>query len=707
MKKSRKIWLVAIGLMVFGAQNIRADLLTELLIDKRFEPKTLSAAEADSILEEGQKTAALKDERQEGTVWTTGTRYVLQESNRKPIYRHSYTADYSLYDKAKKQTFPVGEGLREVTFSPDRRYLVYGKGQDLYIFKLDYRTEVAITQGGISDWLYEEEFGRTKLFWFSPDSKQIAFVRLDETDVPTFEWQTFIENLYPKMHSLRYPKAGCANAKAEVCVYDIYTKAIKRLQVGEVEDTYIPSLVWRSITTGKGKNQTTTYEVIVEKINRDQTTMEVRSCNPQSTVGKLLYREEAKEAFCDYDLFNHWLWLSDGRFIVLSEKDGWRQLFLYSKEGKQLQALTPAGMDITDIYGFDEKSGTVYYQAAVQPSERQVMAVTLKNGTITALTSEAGMNSLQLSEDGKRGIIRFESDQVAPRYTLYSIQGTKMTRLKEVLNNNDIQEAWQQAGLPQKEFGTIPTERGDTLEAWFIYPQEMKEGQKDDVQRKFPVVMFQYSGPASQRVLNRWRHRFAHYLASEGYIVVNADPRGTDCRGRKWRNETYMDLGTKEAEDQLSVARYMASLPYVDKDRIAMIGWSYGGYQTVRTMCEQDPKNPLIACGIAIAPVTDWRLYDTGYTERFMRRPQVNEGGYEAADLLNKAKQLSGELLLIHGTGDDNVHYQNSLLLSDALVKAGKQFDLQLYVDDNHSMRKPANYEHLHRRILRFLKEKL
>ena len=225
------------------------------------------------------------------------------------------------------------------------------------------------------------------------------------------------------------------------------------------------------------------------------------------------------------------------------------------------------------------------------------------------------------------------------------------------------------------------------------------------LQDKNPVVLFQYSGPGSQTVLNRWRHRFAHYLASIGYIVVNADPRGTDCRGRAWRNATYMNLGEKEGEDHLSVAKYISSLPYVDASNISMIGWSYGGYQTIRTLEMQDPQHPIINKGIAIAPVTDWKLYDSGYTERFMRRPQVNEFGYNQADLISHAADLTGNLLLIHGTGDDNVHFQNTLILMDALIQAGKQFDVQLYIDDNHSMRKPANYEHLHRRIIRFLEQ--
>ena len=270
-----------------------------------------------------------------------------------------------------------------------------------------------------------------------------------------------------------------------------------------------------------------------------------------------------------------------------------------------------------------------------------------------------------------------------------------------VLDNDSILQAWQALGVNEKEFFTITTERGDVLNAWRILPKDF------DKTKKYPVVMLQYSGPTSQRVLNNWRKRFGYALADAGYLVVNVDGRGTGARGREWRNATYMQLGIKEAEDQISAAKYLKTLPYVDGERIAICGWSYGGYQALMCLSLQAKSGDIFKCGIAIAPVTNWRLYDSAYTERFMRRPQVNEFGYEGTDLMKMAKDLTGELLIVHGLADDNVHAQNTLLYTDALVKAGKQFDMQLYVDDNHSIRKPENNEHLHKRIMLFLDKNL
>ena len=267
------------------------------------------------------------------------------------------------------------------------------------------------------------------------------------------------------------------------------------------------------------------------------------------------------------------------------------------------------------------------------------------------------------------------------------------------MDNDSVLKVWKESGLPSKEFFELKTERGDVLNAWMIKPVGF------DAAKKYPVVMMQYSGPASQRVTDTWRKRFGHYLASQGYVVVCVDGRGTNARGRDWRNATYMQLGVKEAEDQISAAKYLKTLPYVDGDRMAICGWSYGGYETL--MCLSKQAELVWKCGIAIAPVTSWRLYDSAYTERYMRRPQVNEFGYEKADVMQLANDLKGNLLLVHGLADDNVHAQQSWLYVDALVQAGKQFEMQMYVDDNHFLRNGNNYEHLHKRIMLFLEKNL
>ena len=602
--------------------------------------------------------------------------------------------------------------IRDAIMSPNGKYVVYAKADNnLYIYKIDFKTEVAITTttnqdifNGISDWLYEEEFGTTALFAFSPDSKQVAFVRLDETNVPTFSWQTYLNDdtgvLYPRLHSLRYPKAGEANATASVCVYDIHYKTIRTMDLPNQLDGYVPRIVWTPLSKPTKKDEQPTSDIVILHVNRDQNKMDVLKGNPKSTVCHPFYSEESKKYFVNYELFDEWQWMQDGRVIVVSEKGGYTQAYMYSSQGIEQRLITPEERDITNVYGYDASTQTLYYQAAPTPMTRQVYALNTKKNITTCLTKGEGTHDLHFSADWKRYIECYHSTTTPHTYTLHKAVGNGQWAMeKTILENDSIMKAWQALGVNEKEFFTITTERGDVLNAWRILPKNF------DKNKKYPVVMLQYSGPTSQRVLNNWRKRFGYALADAGYLVVNVDGRGTGARGREWRNATYMQLGIKETEDQISAAEYLKTLPYVDGDRMAICGWSYGGYQTL--MCLSKQSGPIWQCGIAIAPVTSWRLYDSAYTERFMRRPQVNNFGYDGTDLMTLANQLTGQLLIVHGLADDNVHAQNTLLYTDALVKAGKQFEMQLYVDDNHSIRKPANNKHLHQRIMLFLQNNL
>lgn len=685
---------------IFGV----ADELTNILSGE-YKPVLMSAEQQDSIL-----NAAYNQTQPE-------QRWRLEYENKRSLFRRSFEADYYVVDTKKGTRTQIGGGpVRDAKMSPNGRYVVYSKENNLYIFKLDYMTEVAITTNngertyagvngsykeamifnGVSDWLYEEEFGVTALFEFSPDSKQIAFVRLDESEVPSFEWQDMLTDNYPTVNTLRYPRAGQKNPKASVCVYDIYYKAIHNMDIGNTDDVYIPRLAWtNAVTQGKSVIES---QLVVQKVNRDQNKIEVYSVNPKSTVSTLLYKEQSDKYYLEYALFDEWKWLSDNQIIVLSEKDGWASIYLYSPQGQELNRLTPAGYDVTHIYGVDEKNGLVYFQAALKPTTRQCLAVDLKKGTITPLTQTDGIHSMRFNKDWTLVIEDFESLDTPNKYTLYELKKTTLKLREEVKNNNEVAAKWELSGLPQKELLYFVTERRDTLNAWMILPTNF------DVHKQHPCVLMQYSGPGSQQVLNRWRKGFGHYLASQGYVVINSDGRGTNARGRAWRNETYMNLGQKEADDQISTARFAASLAFVDPERIAIMGWSYGGYQVLRTLSEKDNG---LKCGVAIAPVTDWRLYDSGYTERFMRRPQVNDRGYEKADVCALADRMNGKLLIVHGLADDNVHAQNTLKYIDALVQAGKQFEMQIYPDDNHFLRKRSNYEHLHRRIMLFLSQNL
>ena len=674
-----------------------ADRMTDIM--QGYNAKTMSVAEMDSVL--GNSAVG------------TSCRYKLGYKNEQKLFRHSFFADYYLVDTQKNDTISLSDvPVRDAMMSPNGKYVVYAKADNnLYIYKVDFKTEVAITNednldifNGISDWLYEEEFGVTGLFAFSPDSKMLAFVRLDETDVPTFEWQTFLGDeamrLYPELHSLRYPKAGEKNAKATLCVYDLYYKTIRTIELPLKGEYYIPRISWTHQPAVEKGKEPVPANVVALTLNRDQTKMVVYTANPKSTVAQPFYTEESKECYVDYDLFNQWQWLSDGRVIVVSEKGGYTQAYLYSAQGIEQKLLTAEQRDVTAVYGYDAKSQTLYYQAAVTPMTRQAFALNVKKGVTTQLTQGEGTHALRFSYDWKQYIDCYQSVSQPNRYTLYKATGNgKWAKDRVVQENDSVLQAWKESGLPNKEFFTLTTERGDVLNAWQIKPVNF------DATKKYPVVMLQYSGPASQRVTDTWRKRFGHYLAAQGYLVVCVDGRGTNARGRAWRNATYMQLGVKEAEDQISAAKYLKTFPYVDGNRMALCGWSYGGYQTL--MCLSAQSDLVWQCGIAIAPVTSWRLYDSAYTERYMRRPQVNSAGYEKADVMNVAKNLTGNLLLVHGLADDNVHVQHSWLYVDALVQAGKQFEMQMYVDDNHSIRKPANKEHLHKRILLFLEKNL
>ena len=717
MKRNKIIAIVIALTSILTNINAQTDRMMDIM--RNYNAKTMSITEMDSVLYSNQASA-------EAT-----KRYKLEWKNEQKLFRHSFYADYYLYDTQKRDTIWLTDApVRDAVMSPNGKYVVYAKADNnLYIYKVDFKTEVAITTdenteifNGISDWLYEEEFGTTGLFAFSPDNKQVAFVRLDETEVPTFSWQTFLpagknsledargasyslelkgSELYPELHSLRYPKAGAANAKASVCVYDIHYKTIRQMQLPDYMDGYLPRITWTPLSTPTKKDEQPTSDLVVLHLNRDQTRMDVLKGNPKSTVCHPFYKEESKKYFVNYELFDEWQWLSDGRVIIVSEKGGYTQAYLYSSQGIEQRLLTPEERDITKVYGYDEKSQVLYYQAANTPMTRQAYAMNVKKNTSTQLTKGEGTHDLYFAKDFTRYIHCYHSIEKPHTYTLYEVKGDRLELKGTILSNDSVLQAWQALGVNEKEFFTITTERGDVLNAWRILPKDF------DPSKKYPVVMLQYSGPTSQRVLNNWRKRFGYALADAGYLVVNVDGRGTGARGRAWRNATYMQLGVKEAEDQISAAQYLQSLPYVDGDRIAICGWSYGGYQTLMCLSKQNNQSPLFKCGIAIAPVTNWRLYDSAYTERFMRRPQVNEFGYEGTDLMQMVGNLTGELLIVHGLADDNVHAQNTLLYTDALVQAGKQFEMQLYVDDNHSIRKPANNEHLHKRIMLFLEKNL
>lgn len=682
--------LISVALTAVVSAAPRADVMNDIL-DGVYDAQTLSAYQQDSIL------GNLPDRR-----------YRLDYSDKQQIYRRSFMANYVIVDTQKNTRKPLSDKpVRDAIISPNGRYIAFVKADNnIYLHKLDFGTEVAVTASpstvwnGIADWLYEEEFGRTCLMQFSPDSKQLAFIRLDDQDVPSTSWQMMLPDGHPQTVTQSYPRAGEHNAKPSVQIYTISNKDIREASLPEADDRYIPRICWRTLPAAK-KDQEPVQQLAILTLNRDQNKMEVFTCNPASLVCTSLYEESSNDYYVDYSLFDDWQWLNDGRFIVLSEKSDWKQAYMHAPNGRQTALLTDNKCDITAMYGFDEATQTLYYQAAITPRERVCFALNTKKNTLSVIGEQHGWNSMYLSKDYKQAILAHESDQ---RPIVYSKCILKTGNIETILDLINVFKQWRDLQLPAKQFVTIPisTPQGDAkLNGCIFYPRDF------DQSKKYPVVMLQYSGPASQRVTDRWRRRWDYGLADLGYVVVIADPRGTDAQGRAYRNYAYMRMG-READDQLAVAKWISDQSWADNHKIYMAGWSYGGYEVLRCLCTQplqDDGTPLIAKGIAIAPVTDWRLYDSGYTERFMRRPQVNEGGYNDADLTHLAAGLKGELLIVHGNADDNVHVQNTWRMVEALINADKDYQMLVYPDDNHFLKKGNHYKHLHKQLIKFLEK--
>ena len=680
--------LIAAAVAVSSFAATKADVMHDIL-DGAYNARTLSDYEQDSIL------GNLPEQR-----------YRLEFTDKQQIYRHSFMANYWIVDTQKNTRKPLSDApVRDAIISPNGKYIAFAKSDNnIYLHKLDFGTEVAVTAtpattwNGIADWLYEEEFGQTCLMQFSPDSKQLAFIRLNDKDVPETSWQMMLDEGHPQTIVQSYPRAGEKNAQPSVQIYTISNKDTRQASLPEADDRYIPRIQWRTLPAQK-KGDEPIQQLAILTLNRDQNAMEVFCCNSASLVCTSLYEESSKDYYVDYSLFDDWQWLSDGRFIVLSERDGWKRAYMHAANGRQTAVLTNEERDVTALYGFDESTQTLYLQAAPTPRERVCYALNLKKNTFANLGESHGWNSLRLSADFKRAILAHESDQQPVTYSKWE---SKTGQVRVILGFTHILEQWQSLGLPAKQFTQIPvsTPQGEVqLQACIFYPREF------DAKKKYPVVMLQYSGPASQRVTDRWRRRWDYGLADLGYVVVIADPRGTDGQGRAYRNFAYMQMG-RESDDQLAVAQWIADQDWSDNHRIFMAGWSYGGYEVLRCLCTQPLQadgTPLIAKGIAIAPVTDWRLYDSGYTERYMRRPQVNESGYNDADLTHLAAGLKGELLIVHGNADDNVHVQNTWRMVEALIDADKDYQMLVYPDDNHFLKKGKHYQHLHRQLLKFL----
>lgn len=629
---------------------------------------------------------------------------ILLCTNKKSIYRHSFTADYYIYDFKNKEIKPLSEGgsQRLATFSPDGYRIAFVRDNNLFIHDLRFGSERQITSdgnynhiiNGAPDWVYEEEFSFNRAFEWAPDGSALAYIKFDESDVREFQMNMFEgqrpslkENeLYPSNYSYKYPKAGEKNSKVSVWVYDVADRTTVQMETGDEEDIYIPRIRW----TKDPK------KLAIIRLNRHQNKMEILLANAK--VGNItpLYREENKY-YIDQSNFDNLVFLDNGtQFVITSEKNGYMHLYLYNISGTEKQALTKGNFDIADFYGYDPARKLFYYSSHEEsPLEKYIYSINEK-GLKKKLTPTKGWNEASFSKNFNYYINTVSNSELPPVITLYNDKG-KIVRTLE--DNKQTRETVKNYNIAKREFIQIPAADGKTmLNAWIMKPLDAEAG------KKYPLLITQYSGPNSQQVRNNWSISWLNYLAQEGFIVACVDPRGTAARGEEFRKCTYMQLGKLESDDMIAAAKYLASQPEIDDTKVGIWGWSYGGFMA--SLCLMK-GNDIFSTAIAVAPVTNWRFYDSIYTERYMRTPQENEKGYDENAPMHYADQLKGNLLLCHGTADDNVHVQNTYELSERLVQANKQFDMAIYTNRNHNIYGGNTTLQLYNRFVNYLKEHL
>ena len=621
--------------------------------------------------------------------------HILIFRGRERIYRRSNRSDVYDYDVRRrmvKQLNETGKKIMIPTFSPDGRMCAYVEDNNIWIKKFDYDTETQVTKdgeqnkiiNGATDWVYEEEFAVTNLMAWSPDSEYLAYVRFDETNVPEYSMAIYGDSYYPFEQRFKYPKAGENNSIVTLHSYCVETKDVKTLDVPSVNDGYIPYIRFAAEPS----------QLAVMTLNRQQNVFNLYHANPKSGVLKLILKDENK-AYIDCSWMSA-IQFSKSGFLYVSESDGYAHIYQYSPTGVMQRQVTTGNWDVTKLIGKDEATGMIYYESAEEsPLRRSVYSIDAK-GKKTRLSTLQGTNSATFSDNYAYYVNRFSNTKTPTRISVHEMKSGKEVRVLQ--DNAELQGKLSEYAFTTKEFTTITTSTGEELNAWIVKPANFSES------KKYPVVMFQYSGPNSQEVLDRFGMDWEQYLATNGYICVSVDGRGTGARGEAFRKCTYLRMGYLESRDQAAAAVALGKLPYIDKDRIAIWGWSFGGYNTLMAMSVGDGA---FKAGIAVAPPTDWRYYDSVYTERYMRTPKENQKGYDDTSPIKLAKDLQGKLLLVHGTADDNVHFKQSIDYSEALVQAGKQFEMQIYRDRDHGISGGNTRMHLYTRMSNFIFDNL
>lgn len=714
----KQILFLVISLLSFGLQAQKSNNVTlEDIVGGKYRPKTLGQIQAlpdgehytmlsedgSSILKYSYKTGKMVEvlldlkKAREATITTmegymiasTGFRIVVWNKS-EPVYRRSWQADLYDYDVRRNLIKPLTDQPGKImlpTFSPDGRMCSFVRDNNIWLKKFDFDTESQVTKdgefnkilNGLSDWVYEEEFEVVNRMAWSPDSKILAFVKSDESEVKTYAMQVFDKTLYPGFYNYKYPKAGTPNSTVSVHAYNVDTKDIKKLELPIEADSYIPRIVFTNNPD----------QLAIMCLNRQQNVFSLYYANPKSTVCKMILKDESA-TYIDSDWLNS-IHFTDTHFTYVKESDGFAHIYLYGITGILKKQVTSGNWDVTKFLGVHPVSHAVYYESAEESPMRRSIYKVDEKGKKTKLTPNTGYNTAEFSAGFQYFINCYSTTTTPDVYSIYDEKGKELAILED---NAEVKNQLSPIHSLKKEFITIPTPEGYELNAWMLKPADFNPD------KKYPVLMVPYGGPNSQSVLDKYKVDWEYFVASRQFIVVSVDGRGTGARGEAFRKCTYMKLGVLESDDQIAAAHYLSQQSYIDSKQISIWGWSFGGTLTLLSMSR---GKGVFKSGIAIAPVTDWRFYDTVYTERFMRTPNENKSGYDAASAFSYIQDLQGRLMLVHGTADDNVHFQNTLYYTEELVNAGKQYDMQVYTDKNHSILGYTNRLHLYNTCFRYI----
>ena len=617
---------------------------------------------------------------------------ILLETNRTPIYRRSKKAIYYVYDIATKNLISVSQDpIQEPSFSPDGSKVAYVHNRNLFIKDLQSGTLTQVTNdgndyiiNGITDWVYEEEFSFVRAFHWNSSGSHLAFLRFDESDVPIFSMDLYGKKLYQTQQVFRYPKAGENNSVVSLHVYDLNQKKTNNIALKNAY--YIPRMQFTNDAN----------LLSVQTLNRHQNDLRLLYVDVQNGSVKEVLRE-ADEAYVD--VHDNLTFLNDHSFIWSSESDGFNHLYHYSKQGKLINQITNGKWEVTDYYGYDSNSQRIFYQSVECGSiYRDVYSISINGSDKQQLSNLLGTHQAAFSANFSVYINTYSTAITPPIYSLNS--STDGTQLLTIKANRSLSEVAQRFGWQPKEFSTLNV-NGESLNMWMLRPADF------DPSKKYPVLMFQYSGPGSQKVADQWYDSYNSWhqmLVQQGYIVACVDGRGTGFKGAAFKKSTYLNLVKLETEDQIEAAKQLRDLPYIDENRIGIWGWSFGGHMATNCLLK---GNAVFSMAIAVAPVTSWRFYDTIYTERFMRTPQENPTGYDDNSPLNYPELLKGKFLLVHGSGDDNVHVQNTMRMVEGLVQANKDFEWMIYPDRNHGIYGGNTRLHLFTKMTKFINDNL